>query len=274
MPGRAATNALVGYLNTQIDRIVAGEVGLRGGADPIHDTRVAIRRLRSTLRVFRPDLDSSAIGGLDLDLKWFAGLLGEVRDCQVQLRRFDQAVEELPDVLVLGPVKSRIRNDLKAIELPARARVSEEMDSERYLNLMTALLDLRTTPRVVHAITGKRLRKRVERAGRKADRRLTVALYDGSDEMLHRARKAAKRARYAGELCKPVHSGSRRIIKKYKGIQTLLGDHQDAVVACDVLRRMAVTAGTTQGENGFTYGLLHAREQQIALRSRTAVRRL
>jgi hypothetical protein len=34
---------------------------------------------------------------------------------------------------------------------------------------------------------------------------------------------------------------------------------------------MAATAGTTPGENGFTYGLLYAREQQIAAQSRKAV---
>ncbi|BDB45301.1 MULTISPECIES: CHAD domain-containing protein [Mycobacterium] len=274
MSKKPATNVLVGYLNTQIDQVMAGDVGLRGGDDPIHDTRVAIRRLRSTLRVFGAVLDGAAIDGLDDELKWFAGLLGEVRDCQVQLRRFAEAVDELPDVLVLGPVKSRIRNDLKAIELPARARVGEEMDSERYQQLMATLLELRTKPPVVAGITEKRLRKRADHARRKADRRLEAALADGSGEMLHRARKAAKRARYAAELCRPVQPGYRRNIKKYKRIQTVLGDHQDAVVACDVLRRLAVTAGTAQGENGFTYGLLYAREQQVAARSREAVRGL
>lgn len=54
----------------------------------------------------------------------------------------------------------------------------------------------------------------------------------------------------------------------------MLGDHQDAMVADEVLRRMAVTAGTTPGENGFTYGLLYAREQQIAVQCRQALRRL
>ena len=51
-------------------------------------------------------------------------------------------------------------------------------------------------------------------------------------------------------------------------------DHQDCVVACDVLRRLAITAGTTPGENGFAYGLLYAREQQAADAARTAVREL
>lgn len=274
MPGKYAVNALVGYMNTQIDAVMAGETGLRRGADPIHDTRVAIRRLRSTLRIYGKVLDRAAIGGLEDELKWFAGLLGDVRDCQVQLGRFADAVDALPDELVLGPVKSRIRNDLKAEERPARARVSEAMESDRYLSLMSALLDIRTKPPVAQDITRKILQHEARRAERKADRRLDSGLQQGSAESLHRARKAAKRARYAAELCKPIDNSAKRTVKHFKRIQSVLGDHQDAVVATEVLRRLAVSAGTTAGENGFTYGLLYAREQQIAAESRRTLQRL
>lgn len=81
----------------------------------------------------------------------------------------------------------------------------------------------------------------------------------GHDELLHRARKAAKRARYGAEV-----TADKRTIKRFKQIQSVLGDHQDTVVAREQLRRMAITAGTTDGENGFAFGLLYAREQQIA----------
>lgn len=272
MPGKHATNALVGYLSTQIDAVLAGDTGLRSGADPIHDTRVAIRRLRSTLRVFSKVLDGSAIGELDGELKWFAGLLGEVRDCQVQLGRFAAAIDELPAELVLGPVKSRIRNDLKAVELPARTRVREAMESDRYAALLSALLDMRAKPPLAQDISSKTLQQRARRAQRKANRRLASAVRQGSGESLHRARKAAKRARYAAELCRPLDKSAKRTVKRYKRIQSILGDHQDAEVATGVLRRMAVSAGTTAGENGFTYGLLYARERQVAAESRRAVK--
>jgi hypothetical protein len=54
----------------------------------------------------------------------------------------------------------------------------------------------------------------------------------------------------------------------------VLGDHQDGVVASAALRRLALTAGTTPGENGFTYGVLYAREQQAAESARSLVREL
>jgi CHAD domain-containing protein len=269
-----ANRALTNYLNAQVDQIVAGDVGLRRGRDPIHDTRVAIRRLRSTLRVFRKLLDQTAVGDLDGELKWFAALLGDVRDCQVQQRRFGDVLDGMVEELVLGPVRTRIRNELQAIELPARTGLSEAMESERYLAIMAVLRRWRAAPPVDADIATSTLKKRARRARHKADQRLAEALETGEDAMLHRARKAAKRARYAAELCKPVDRKAKRTVKYYKKIQSLLGDHQDSVVACEALQRMAIAAGTTVGENGFTYGMLYAREQQIARQCRRDARRL
>ncbi|MDT7766753.1 MAG: hypothetical protein QOC63_6173, partial [Mycobacterium sp.] len=275
-PQSPAARALVKYLGAQINEIVAGDIGLRRGHDPIHDTRVAIRRLRSTLRVFGKVLDRSAIGGFDDELRWFAGLLGHVRDCQVQRQRFTAVLDEFPEQLVLGPVRSRVRSDLQAIELPARARVTEAMDSQRYLDIMAVLRQWRTDPPVDPDAGTAKLLKRAHKAQCKADRRLTAALSDGDDAMLHRSRKAAKRARYAAELCQVVGDSTqtKRTVKHYKRFQSVLGDHQDTVVASAALRRMGLAAGTTVGENGFTFGLLFAREQRLADECRRRARKL
>jgi CHAD domain-containing protein len=236
---------------------------------------VAIRRVRSTLRVFAKLFDDDgAAGVLEADLKWFAALLGEVRDCQVQRGRFEDALDRLPDELILGPVRSDIRNHLLGVERPARGRVTEAMDSSRYLGMMAVLGRWQTEPPLVEGADVRDLRKCVKKAGRKADSRLVDAV-NGSDEVaLHSARKAAKRARYADELLSSVQPKALRKAKAHKKVQGALGDHQDTVVARDVLRRMAAGTGTSQGENGFTYGLLYAREQRIARESRLKARKL
>jgi CHAD domain-containing protein len=213
---------------------------------------------------------------MDNELKWFAGLLGDVRDNQVQQRRLTGALDGIPGELILGPVKTRIRSDLQAIELPARADVTEAMESPRYVAIMELLRRWRDVAPVDPDTAKSTLRKRARRAQRKADRRLAAALRSGEHPLLHRARKAAKRARYAAELGQPLDNSKRikRTIKHYKQIQSVLGDHQDTVVATAALRRMAVAAGTPAGENGFTYGMLYAREQQIARQCRQNVRHL
>ena len=270
----AAGRALVTYLTEQIDAVFDGDLGLRRGSDPIHDTRVAIRRLRSTLRVFGKLLDRDVVGDMDVELKWFAGLLGEVRDCHVQRRRFRDALNELPPELVLGPVANRIDTDLKSHQLRSRKVVAETMDSQRYLALLATLQRWRTDPPLPEPPSSKALTKRARRAERKADRRLSEAIEAGDDALLHRARKAAKRARYAAELRTPVDKKAKATAKRYKQFQRVLGDHQDGVVALTALHRLALTAGTTQGENGFTFGLLYAREQQSAVTAREQVCKL
>lgn len=266
---------LSGYLTEQIDHILDGLIGLREGTDPIHDTRVAIRRVRSTLRVFKKMLDPDAAPLTEEELKWFAGVLGDVRDAQVQQRRLRAALDDIPELLVLGPVGSRVNLDLRGIEVPARERVTEAMETPRYLAMVTELQRWSGDPPVL-ATSPKKLRATARRAGAKADRRLKEALQGGDDGLLHRARKAAKRARYAGELIQrdTPSTKTKRSIKGYKRIQTVLGDLQDTVVARSMLRQLGVAAGTTPGENGFTFGILYAREEHLARQCRKDVAKL
>jgi CHAD domain-containing protein len=269
-----AARATAAYLNAQIDEVFAGDLGLRRGRDPIHDTRVAIRRLRSTLRVFGKLLDRAAIADVEDELKWFAGLLGDVRDRQVQRRRFRDALNELPPELVLGPVTNRINTDLQSDQLQARQRVTEAMASPRYLDLLAILPRWRSDPPITAGTSAKQLTKQARRAERKADRRLAAGIESGDDALLHRGRKAAKRARYAAELRGPLENGAKRTMKHYKQFQRVLGDHQDGVLASATLLRLGLVAGTTEGENGFTFGMLYANEQHAAAEARQNVAEL
>ena len=124
-----ASKAVARYLADQVDAILDGDAGLRRGEDPIHDTRVAIRRTRSTLRVFGGLFEPASADPMESDLKWFAALLGEVRDCQVQALRFYAAVSALPDTLVMGPGTHSHPRRPAGGQVPARERVAEAMAS-------------------------------------------------------------------------------------------------------------------------------------------------
>lgn len=273
LKGSIARETIARYVRKQIEEIFAGDLGLRSHQDPIHDTRVATRRLRSTLRVFGKSFEADAATHLDTELKWFAGLLGDVRDHQLQRRRLDATLDEWPPELILGPVVAHLDSDLRATELRARADVSEAMNSERYLALLSTLQQWATDLPMTAPPTRKSLKSAARKARRKADRRLVEAIGSHDDALLHRARKAAKRARYAvelsGEEAKQAKEG-----KHYKRIQRVLGDYQDSVVAAETLYRLGISAGTAPGENGFTFGLLYARERQLQKELRDKTRRL
>src|SRR6516162_3522224 len=99
---------LATYLEAQVDAIQRGEGGVRAAeADPIHDTRVAVRRLRSTLRTFRhdvPRLSDGRVEALRDELAWFGGLLGTVRDRQVMAGNLATAFAAEPPEFMVGPV--------------------------------------------------------------------------------------------------------------------------------------------------------------------------
>jgi CHAD domain-containing protein len=67
------------------------------------------------------------------------------------------------------------------------------------------------------------------------------------DEDLHRVRRLAKKARYTADLVKA--NGGKKVAKyltEIKGLQEVLGDFQDAVVAEDRIKAFLPDAGTTQ----------------------------
>lgn len=91
------------------------------------------------------------------------------------------------------------------------------------------------------------------------------------DVLLHEARKAYRRARYAVEVLRPVAGGpARKLARRLSRLQDVLGEHHDAVTASAALRDHGVHAHL-DGENGFTYGLLHARQHTAAGRALAAL---
>jgi CHAD domain-containing protein len=274
-----AGDVLAKYIAEQHRVILAGDLALRRDDDSvIHKTRVATRRLRSTLRSFKPLFDESRASSLDTELRWFAALLGEVRDRQVLQQRLDGMVAQLDDTLTLGPVKARIDTELRTEQAEHWQTLMSEMTGARYLALLTDVAGWVTEPPWTPAARKPAtiVARLVRRAERKVSRRLENANATGDIHLLHGARKAAKRARYAAEAAEPVigRKAGAKQAKRYQKLQDLLGEHQDSLVSADVLRRLGAKAGTVQGENGFAFGVLHEREEQNASAARDKARRI
>jgi CHAD domain-containing protein len=93
------------------------------------------------------------------------------------------------------------------------------------------------------------------------------------DEALHRARKSARRARYAAEAIAPAAGAkATRFARRMKKIQSVLGAHQDSVIARAVARDLGIRAHLA-GENAFSYGLLSGRDACDAGRFQAEARR-
>lgn len=256
-------------------RLFRNEAGVRLGEDPeaVHQARVGIRRVRSTLRTFRPLLDQAWSASLRDELKWLAGLLGDVRDADVLHDRLARRVASLDEADAAAA--RQLLEDLLAQRGAARTRLLEAMGQERHTALLDRLVTAAQAPAVLPeaaaqpATTTRSLVRKAWKKLRKAVRRAGDA---PTDAELHRIRIQAKRARYAAEAVEPVvGKPARRFATAAADLQDVLGEQHDAVVAEAWLRDHA---RTLRAARALAAGQLIAAERAAARAARDRWRRV
>jgi CHAD domain-containing protein len=249
--------------------------------DAVHQMRVASRRLRSTLRSFRQILRQDDTSGLAADLKWLGGVLGDARDGEVLAEHLRTGLREVPVELRIGPVEARIQGHFASVSAAAQTELLGALDSDQYFSLLDDLDRLLAEPPFTAEAASPAadvLPAAARRAFRQADRRMQRA-WDAPtgqprNEALHQARKSARRARYAAETMAPaIGTKAARFAKRMKKVQSVLGEHQDAVIARAVARDLGIAAHLA-GENAFSYGLLYGRDASDGERFQAQARRM
>jgi len=275
-PRRSASagDVVLAYLRLQAHALRSLEPAVRADEfDAVHQMRVTTRRLRATLRSFGRVVPRSGTGHLAAELRWLGGLLGAARDGEVLPAHLRESLRTFPAELVIGPVQARVQGHFAPRRAAAHAELREALDSPRYAALLAELDWLAAGP-----LPGPRaaapardvLPAAVRRAYRQARRRMRRARHappgQARDEALHQARKSARRARYAAEAASPaVGKPARRFARQMKKVQSVLGEHQDAVIARQAARDLGIGAHLA-GENAFSYGLLYEYEACRAAR--------
>jgi len=263
-----AHRVISSYLAAQAEELAALDPMVRRfRPDSVHKMRVATRRLRSTLRAFgaviRP-ADTEHVAG---ELKWLGEALGRARDTEVLAAHLHHQKEQTDVAQLLGPVGARIDSHFAKSGAAARAAALTALNSRRYTALLTDLDALIADPPLGPAAeeaAGAAVTAAVADSYRTTRRRMRAALAAppgrGRDVALHQARKAAKRARYAAEAAGEVAGrDARRLAGQMKKVQSVLGDHQDTVIARQLERRLGMAAHLA-GENAFSYGLFYERD--------------
>jgi CHAD domain-containing protein len=266
---------VLAYLDTQAARLnVLDQAVRRDQPDAVHQMRVTVRRLRSTLQSFTGIVPEPDTRHLRAELKWLGGLLGDARDTEVLADYLHAGLTAEPTELVLGPAQARVTAYFAPLEASSRGAVLAALDSERYRALRAEIGRLLDSPPLTPEAgepAGNVLPLAVGRAYRRTNRRMRRARHtpagQARDTALHEARKAAKRTRYAAEAARPaLGNNARRFTRSLKHVQSALGAHHDAVVARDVAREIGVRAHLA-GENAFSFGLLNERAHHEALAS-------
>lgn len=220
---------ILAYLALQESALRAGEAALHAGdRAAVHKARVGARRARSTLRTFGDWFAPAERDRAVASLREYAAGLAPVRELQVL--RLTLAVH------ATGEVADWALQELDA-QLDAAWRVAARTGRP---TPVTRLGSLPCRPRP-ESVTEEAC---FARAAQRVRRRLSAA---GDDlDLLHEARKAAKRARYAAEAL-----GLRAEASRFEVVQEALGAHRDLVTAADWLEASAPPPlGTAAAELG------------------------
>jgi CHAD domain-containing protein len=261
-----------------LDRVLDYDYRLRlDPTDPpvraVHQARVACRRLRSDLKTYGPLLDPVWLDHTTTELKWIGGRLGQVRDADVLTDRLGLRQVDADSVADGNP---HLRARLFGQRRDFCVELAEDMKSERYLELLDHLHAAALAPPLSRGKgrrpgLGRRLRARhparealpalVRRPWKELQRRVRRAGPHPTDRQLHRIRIASKQLRYASEAAAPVMGGvALRAAGWAEALQTVLGEHHDAVAAEEWLRLAALDGN---GMTGFAAGLRVAHERRL-----------
>ncbi len=258
---------------TGVIRLRASDAPTRLGDDEgLHQMRVAARRFHSDLRTFASVLDTDWAVGLSEELRWLGGLLGAVRDADVELATLRT------DAADLAPALDGLIDAVERRRDVARGEMLEALAGARYVDLVDRLVDAAREPLMGDAVTGRpraQLRTMLRRPLVRLERRARQARPDAPETVLHGVRIAAKRARYAAEAIGPYAARSRRARRfalRAARLQDDLGRLQDAVMLRGDVEAMLADR---EGDSSFALvaGRLIERTESVKRQMRAAYRR-
>jgi CHAD domain-containing protein len=231
-----------------VAQIIAHDPGARLGDDPedVHKLRVAARRLRSDLHSFAAVLDPARTERIRAELSWLGGVVGAVRDTDVLSARLATRLATLPEGDAVGA--DHLRAHLASQAAEARAAMLLALRSARYLQLLDTLVALAAAPpfrKAAGKLTPRTSQRMAAKIVQKPWRRVVDAVEalgpEPADAQLHEVRILAKRSRYAAEAAAPLlRPAAARFASAVADLQTVLGDHQDTVLAEMWLRNAVV----------------------------------
>ncbi|MEU8894430.1 CHAD domain-containing protein [Nocardia sp. NPDC048505] len=298
----SAGTAFIEALGGDVDRLLAAEPEVQADADDsVHQMRVATRRLRSVLRSYRMLLRRDRAEEVGRELKWLAGLLGVARDAEVRGDRFAALLAEHTDAAtevaeidtvtgkpaedgnghrVAAPlarpsdieeITARLVTAERARYAGAHAQILAALAGERYHRLRDTLVDWKSAPPLRPAraavpapeffrVVLQRDHERIEAFIRAEP----STAPDDRIETLHDIRKSAKRLRYSCEAAGEVLGAAATDLgKAAKHLQSVLGDHRDAIESRAVILERAAEAEAVGGNSGLYHRLADI-EQQAA----------
>jgi len=217
-----------------------GRVETGEGADALHEFRVSLRRLRSTLQAFAPHLEPRPTEQALGRLRELGERSNAARDAEVQIAWLEARFAELSPGH--RPALRWLTQDLLARRDQTHARLLAKLP-ERFSLLRADLakslagyrtwvhLDSPDPSPTFAAVVAERLRRQAARL-----RESLGAISSPSDNTgCHQARIEAKRLRYLLEPVARYVPEGKRAVRSLKGLQDVLGEMHDLEILMQTL---------------------------------------
>jgi CHAD domain-containing protein len=207
----------------------------------VHQARVSVRRLRSVLRTYSGLFDPGWSGPLLVELSWYAGVLGEVRDLDVLRSGIVKSLWLVEDVSLRSEIEARL--DRRIIE--AQERAALERTTKRYALLVEEIATIGSSAALKSRAKGPAsevLGSQIKRAWRGVRRANRQARNDSTTVNLHKLRIELKRLQCAGEVLGLVAGKPAvKMARAAEMTQSKLGVVHDEAVASAWLKSLTVT---------------------------------
>jgi triphosphatase len=274
--GTAAAFALVaGHLGGVILHFAPAAASGQDGPEPVHQMRVAVRRLRSAIKVFGRALRCPTVEAADAGLKALAARLAPMRDWDVFLTETAVAItgafsDEKRLQRLLAAAERRRRGYHEALRaylggsefrglgialacLAASQDWHAELDEAQQAELAVPLDDFAARE------LNRRLKKLVQADGHLAGL---------EPPALHAIRLRAKRLRYAAEIFSMLYpaKATSRYLRRLSKLQDRLGALNDGAVAASLLAELAENGGGHAFAIGLVLGFLGANSVRVRAR--------
>ena len=227
--------------------------------EAVHQTRVALRRLRAALALFRPLITDASYPRLAADLKWLSDHLGATRDIDVLLSETVQpAIAREPDAPGLAELAAFIGTRQAASRLVLRDAMTSARNRKLMLNLLLWVEDgpwrrkalpPGEEPENLRSLLARRLRGSRKKLAAQGE-----SLQALPEEDLHNLRIRAKKLRYQAAFFDALATEG-KAAKRYRcfvnaleRIQESLGTVHDAEATAAFLEEQARNA-VREGES-------------------------
>jgi CHAD domain-containing protein len=211
-----------------------------GEAEPLHQLRVATRRLRATIEMFANVIYAAQLKILRRDIPWIAHQAGACRECDVTSALIAARAQKIGTGLdtAIAPMISALDERRKA----EHARLYELLGSKRYQGLLAKL----SRPAIKKVGADRRLgvvaAQLIRPASRGASRLGEKIAGDAPSLLFHKLRVRIKRLRYELEMMAPLGAKRhRKTLARLEALQELLGLYHDTTVAIAWLLSYAET---------------------------------